>query len=199
MVFDRLQDSWSIEVPAAFAGKTEGLCGMADGDSSNDFWVAGYPSEIESFLEYWLVDPNCKTVEATASTQSQQQLCKSLFERSAFVEMSQVLDASEYIADCASYDIPDGDYISSDWAGCSVFAAFAEAASRAGKCVEWRSDNFCAYQGCSTIGAIYNACAPNIPKTCENFRAYHVLSKEHYKERCVCPDEKVCNKNKTNE
>lgn len=62
--YDNSADAWEITVPAKFSAKTEGLCGMADTDASNDLWVGGYsvPSTksdaVETFFNHWLVNPS---------------------------------------------------------------------------------------------------------------------------------------------
>lgn len=62
--YDNSADSWEITVPAKFSAKTEGLCGMADTDASNDLWVGGYSvpiaksDAVETFFNHWLVNPS---------------------------------------------------------------------------------------------------------------------------------------------
>lgn len=61
LLFDKNADSWEITLPAKFGAKTEGLCGMADGDATNDFWVGSYSisqaktDAVSTFFNHWLV------------------------------------------------------------------------------------------------------------------------------------------------
>ena len=62
--YNRDSDAWEIEIPVRYSGKTEGLCGMADGEKANDLWMAGYSipttksRAVETFFNHWLVNPN---------------------------------------------------------------------------------------------------------------------------------------------
>jgi len=192
IVFDHTFDTWSIHIPSSFAGKTEGLCGMADGDSENDFWIGGHSTTLDNFFAYWLVTPGCTEINAEVSAEVQiqsRQLCSDLFSKSAFADMASVVDINEYVETCAGIVPPEGK-ITSDWPGCSVFAAFASAASRAGKCVDWRTDDLCSYGKCST-GASYSACGPSTPKTCDNYKTYQAISVGYGVEGCNCDAGKV--------
>ena len=66
VVFDHASDTWDIHVPAKYSGKTEGLCGLADGEISNDLWIGTYAvasvsakvavsaNIIGTFFNHWL-------------------------------------------------------------------------------------------------------------------------------------------------
>ena len=165
---------------------------MADGDSENDFWIGGHSTTLDNFFAYWLVTPGCTEINAEVSAEVQiqsRQLCSDLFSKSAFADMASVVDINEYVETCAGIVPPEGK-ITSDWPGCSVFAAFASAASRAGKCVDWRTDDLCSYGKCST-GASYSACGPSTPKTCDNYKTYQAISVGYGVEGCNCDAGKV--------
>merc|ERR1712096_487730 len=66
LTFNLIVDSWIIDVPAKFAGKTEGLCGMADGEANNDFSVGGNPTDLSDFFKYWALNPLCVDIHAQA-------------------------------------------------------------------------------------------------------------------------------------
>ena len=222
VVFDQISDTWAVHVPAKFSGKTEGLCGLADGEISNDLWIGTYAvasvsagasvsaDVVGSFFNHWLanshglaaIDASCLT-DATSGTgliagggnALARTFCSKLFTGDAFTQLAGLVDTNEYIDTCvratASLPIPHADAIvSSDWPGCSVFAAYAEAGARLGKCVDWRSSTFCAYSGC-TGNCAYQACGPSIQKTCDNFKIYDSLSVTYNSEGCFCAEGKV--------
>jgi len=184
VVFDHAFDTWSVHVPAAFAGKTEGLCGMADGDCDNDFWAGGYPCGLDEFFNHWLLTPECAQVSVSATAESTA-YCTGLFSKGPLAEMASVVDKSEYMDTCALVVPPSGKMSGE---GCSVFAAFASAAARAGKCVDWRSDDFCSYGACTIAGASYSACGPSVVKTCGNYKTYATVNAGHQAEGCFCND-----------
>jgi len=197
---DYVSDTWSVHVPAKFSGKTEGLCGLADGEISNDLWVGTYAvasvsasasvsaDTIGSFFNHWLVNNGASanalaTIDATCLADASvgteliagggsalaRTFCTKIFSGDVFAELSSLVDTSEYIDTCvratAGLPIPRADAtISSTWPGCSVFAAYAEAGARQGKCVDWRSDSFCSYSSC-TGDCTYKACGPSIQTT----------------------------------
>lgn len=191
VVFDLLFDTWSLEVPAKYAGKTEGLCGMADGDKSNDFWVGEHPAELDDFFKYWSIDSSCDVITQSQVTSESRATCEGIFAKAAFVEMSSAVDMSEYVETCANFALPPSGAIGSDWPGCSVLAAFAESASRAGKCVEWRSEDLCAYGKCAVAGSSYSSCGPSVVQTCDNYKTYQTINVNYHTEGCFCPSGKV--------
>ena len=223
VVYDYVSDTWEVQVPAKFSGKTEGLCGLADGEISNDLWVGTYAvasvsasasvsaDVVGSFFNHWLVTNGASVnalgclTDATAGTgliagggsALARTFCTKLFSGDIFAELSNLVDTSEYIDTCvrttAGLPIPRADaVISSTWPGCSVFAAYAEAGARLGKCIDWRSESFCAYSGC-TGDCTYQACGPSIQKTCDNFKTYDSLNVVFNNEGCFCADGKVSN------
>ena len=227
MVFDYVSDTWAVHVPAKYSGKTEGLCGLADGEISNDLWVGSYAIAsvsagasvstdiIGSFFNHWLVNNQAganglATVDSVCLTDASagtgliagggsalaRIFCSKLFAGDIFAELAGLLDTTEYIDTCvrATAGLPNlraGATIASDWPGCSVFAAYAEAGARLGKCIDWRSESFCAYSGCAGNGCQYQACGPSIQKTCDNFKTYESLNVLFNTEGCFCSDGKV--------
>jgi len=225
-VFDKVSDTWSVTVPAKFAGKTQGLCGLADGDMSNDLWVGSYAvapvsatstasgDDLASFFNHWLVDdtgaaggladssPSCLSdalPDAALIAGAGSALVRSTCERyfgSKFADLTGVVDPSEYIDTCVRTiaDLPvlkPDAALSASWPGCSVFAAYVSAASRVGKCIEWRTADFCPYSGCSA-DFVYNGCGPSVMKTCDNYKTYNVIDHVFNTEGCFCVDGKVC-------
>uniref|UniRef100_F6TIX8 CTCK domain-containing protein n=1 Tax=Ciona intestinalis TaxID=7719 RepID=F6TIX8_CIOIN len=230
VVFDQASDAWSIHVPAKFSGQTEGLCGLADGEISNDLWMGSYSvasvstsgsassEDVGTFFNHWL-DKNIAAGsqvgangEAGVSSCLSDALpetgliagggsalvrsyCEHVFALPTFSSLSSFVDAGEYVDTCvrATAGLPVmkiGVAVSGDWPGCSVFAAYASAAARAGKCIEWRTPEFCAYSGCSS-GSEYIGCGSSVTKTCDNFKTFDGLPVTYDTEGCFCSSGKV--------
>lgn len=218
VVYDHASDTWSVEVPAKYSGKTEGLCGLADGEISNDLWIGSYAvasvsakasvstDVIGTFVNHWLaknsgsseclVDAATETgLIAGGGSALARTFCSNLFASETFAELTSVVDPSEYIDTCvrATAGLPvlhAGASVSSNWPGCSVLSAYAEAGARLGKCISWRTDDFCPYS-CTGQGCVYEACGPSIQKTCENFKTYESLKVSFNAEGCFCSEGKV--------
>ncbi|XP_078495661.1 uncharacterized protein LOC445660 [Ciona intestinalis] len=230
VVFDQASDAWSIHVPAKFSGQTEGLCGLADGEISNDLWMGSYSvasvstsvsassQDVGTFFNHWL-DKNIAggsqvgaNGEAGVSSCLSDALpetgliagggsalvrsyCEHVFALPTFSSLSSFVDAGEYVDTCvrATAGLPVmkiGVAVSGEWPGCSVFAAYASAAARAGKCIEWRTSDFCAYSGCSS-GSEYIGCGSSVTKTCDNFKTFDGLPVTYNTEGCFCSSGKV--------
>ena len=233
MVFDHASDTWAVHVPAKFSGKTEGLCGLADGNIRNDLWIGSYAvasvsaavkadaDSIATFFNHWLASESTSTDLVVGSAEEKSGLpsclkdalpetgliagdgsalvrtyCSQLFTTGKFAEVTDVVDSTEYIDTCvrATAGLPVlqvGSPVSADWPGCSVCAAYASAAARAGKCIEWRSENFCAYPGTRIPGSEYHACGVDVQKSCENFKTYAAIKVNFNTEGYFCGEEKV--------
>uniref|UniRef100_H2Y887 von Willebrand factor n=1 Tax=Ciona savignyi TaxID=51511 RepID=H2Y887_CIOSA len=230
VVFDQASDTWSIHVPAKFSGQTEGLCGLADSEISNDLWMGSYAvasvsstatansEDIGAFFNHWLATDSDVGISAGVNGEAVTSACLSdalpetgliagggsslvrsycdqLFASSVFSPLASVVDPSEYVDTCvrAIAGLPVmkiGVAVSADWPGCSVFAAYASAAARVGKCIEWRNNDFCPYSGCGA-GNVYMGCGTSIVKTCDNFKTFNGLSVTYDTEGCFCTGGKV--------
>jgi len=195
LTFNLIVDSWIIDVPAKFAGKTEGLCGMADGEANNDFSVGGNPTDLSDFFKYWALNPLCVDIHAQASAASLAK-CTKYFEKMPTESSASAIDNSEFIDACSRYIWPKGNNVPLSWPGCSVFSAFANKAAKSGTCTNWRSEKFCSYTNKCRFGTTFSACGPNVPKTCENYKTYSTLNVAYDTEGCYCDAEKVLSNGK---
>ena len=220
VIYDHASDTWTVQVPAKYSGKTEGLCGLADGEISNDLWVGTYAvvsvsadagvsaNVIGTFFNHWLVNSGSSaTAECLADAAETgliagggndlaRTFCSNIFASETFAKLASLVDPTEYIDTCVRATsglslLHAGGVIASDWPGCSVFSAYAEAGARLGKCISWRKESFCAYSGCSGDGCQYQACGPSIQKTCDNFKSYESLNIAFNTEGCFCSKGKV--------
>ncbi|XP_077966609.1 von Willebrand factor-like [Styela clava] len=197
--YDLNADAWEIIVPTKFAAKTEGLCGMADGDISNDLWVGGYAiaqtkkDAIETFFNHWLIDVNADTscfvdaiIDVDISMFSVKSFCAEIFS-STFPNC--LVDKTEYLETCtkksAGMATPAG-IVPASWPGCSALSAYAADCARTGTCAHWRRDDLCPYSVCGAMGAQYSACGPSVVKTCTNYKFYSGLKISHNVEGCFC-------------
>ena len=93
LTFNLIVDSWTIDVPAKFVGKTEGLCGLADGEASNDFNIGGNPTELGNFFKDWALNPVCVDIHAQASAESRVK-CTKHFEKLSSESFDSAIDNS---------------------------------------------------------------------------------------------------------
>jgi hypothetical protein len=222
VIFDRSSDTWSVSVPSRFSGKTEGLCGLADGEVSNDLWVGSYAvttvstgvcanaTDMEVFFNHYLDADASAGVSCLAGADISAEValssddtrviiarafCAKLFKAKMFGELADVVDQKEYLEDCVrvSYNSPVRVYsnkITSNWPGCSVFASYAKACGRAGKCISWRTEDFCPFTGCGA-DMQYEACGASVCKSCSNYKTYEGLNVDYNTEGCFCTAGKV--------
>ncbi|XP_044000067.1 intestinal mucin-like protein [Gambusia affinis] len=199
--------SFSIDLPySLFGGNTEGQCGTCDNSQAND--CRSPNGQIESCSEsagLWTVpgtscvSPSLPSVTATAqplTSSSQhpnpttQPTCKpaicELLMSSLFTPCHSFISPSPFVSSC-TYEICNGGNDT-----CSSLEAYAAECSKAGVCIDWRSDTNGLCEHRCPNNKVYMACGPLVEPTCNDrynkmFQADVTSSANYTQEGCFCP------------
>ncbi|PWA32799.1 hypothetical protein CCH79_00018027 [Gambusia affinis] len=199
--------SFSIDLPySLFGGNTEGQCGTCDNSQAND--CRSPNGQIESCSEsagLWTVpgtscvSPSVPSVTATAqplTSSSQhpnpttQPTCKpaicELLMSSLFTPCHSFISPSPFVSSC-TYEICNGGNDT-----CSSLEAYAAECSKAGVCIDWRSDTNGLCEHRCPNNKVYMACGPLVEPTCNDrynkmFQADVTSSANYTQEGCFCP------------
>ncbi|KAM9301713.1 otogelin [Gastrophryne carolinensis] len=182
-----------IESNSSSKASAMGLCGLCDGNATNDFILPNgrvlTPSdEAAEFLESWQIpytagyegkerhrDGNCSVVD-----------CSPCFH----------LILSPTFSGCHPYVSPeafcelwaqDTDYTQDP---CKALTAYAAMCHKFSICMDWRSPDFCPFQCPESL--VYEPCLPvcDVPRSCQNneLDLYDSESCSALTEGCVCPE-----------
>ncbi|XP_072237255.1 otogelin [Leuresthes tenuis] len=183
MVIDT--DSSSSKLP------TIGLCGLCDGDPTNDLTLAngttlGVSEDPALFIDSWQVPnttsyiSNSRRRELNCST-SDCSSCLAMLENHVFTPCHAFVPPSTY---CEVW-VRDSEYVNNQ---CVALAAYVASCHKFNICIEWRSPDYCPFVCPDTLR--YQACLPACTsQSCPN----HDFDSDPDQcsgltEGCVCPE-----------
>ncbi|XP_077309598.1 otogelin [Lithobates pipiens] len=170
-----------------------GLCGLCDGNTTNDLILPNgrllTPSDdSDEFLDSWQVpytlkyvgkerrqDGNCSSVDCSP--------CFQMIVNQTFSSCHPYVSPEEFCELWAQ----DAEYIRDP---CKALTAYAAMCHKFNVCIQWRNPNFCPFQCPPSL--VYRACLAvcDVPRTCQNneidlddSEACSALT-----EACVCPE-----------
>ncbi|KAJ1178594.1 hypothetical protein NDU88_003839 [Pleurodeles waltl] len=171
-----------VMLEASFMGFVCGLCGDFDGRASNDFTTLGQSleSNAQNFGNSWKVFNSCPNAVMSSPCSSNpyrevwaQRYC-SIIRSNVFQACHVMVNPVQYYDSCVS------DSCSCDSGGdcecfCTAVAAYAQACSEVGLCVDWRTPEICPmfcdyYNPEGECSWHYKPCGFPCLKTCKNPR-----------------------------
>lgn len=140
----------TVDVPASYRGKTEGLCGTFTDNDGDDFMTPENDHELTvlSFVEKWRYEENCDLLAETHHVLSPCEanieysekahiLCEQLV--TIFGDGIHVVNVDEYFENCM-YDVCACKDTNIEKCTCPIFAAYAAELARHDIFIDWRSE-----------------------------------------------------------
>ncbi|XP_078538899.1 mucin-5B-like [Lissotriton helveticus] len=171
-----------VKLEASFMGIVCGLCGNFDGSASNDFTTLGQSleSNAQNFGNSWKVLNSCPNT-VVSSPCSSNPYREVWAQRYCSIIRSDIFQACHVMVNPVPYyDLCVSDSCSCDSGGdcecfCTAVAAYAEACSQVGLCVDWRTPDICPtfcdyYNPEGECSWHYKPCGSPCLKTCTNPR-----------------------------
>ncbi|KAM7177636.1 otogelin-like protein [Macrochelys suwanniensis] len=167
--------------------KTEGLCGVCNGDPVDDFKMQNRTiitnmEEIEAFIKSWEIE---KSVDVATRrpvrncTEDNCTYCMELLNRRVFVPCHKKVSPQDF---CEKMWINNTYFWNYE---CDALSAYVALCNKHNICIKWRSPDYCSL-GCPD-GKEYQPCVqPCAAKTCLNKWFYEESPCSYLREDCVC-------------
>ncbi|KFW82285.1 Otogelin-like, partial [Manacus vitellinus] len=167
--------------------KTEGLCGVCNGDPSDDLKMQNMSiitnmEEIEMFIKSWEIE---KSLEVTTRrpvrncTEDNCTYCMELLNRSIFIPCHKKVSPQEF---CEKMWINSTYFWNYE---CDALSAYVALCNKHNICIKWRTTDYCSLS--CPEGKEYQPCVqPCEAKTCLNKWFYEDSPCSYLREDCVC-------------
>ncbi|XP_063303217.1 otogelin-like protein [Pelobates fuscus] len=167
--------------------KTEGLCGICNGDPSDDLkmqnrTIITNKEDIEAFIKSWEIE---KSVDVTTRrpvrncTEDNCTYCMELLNRKVFAPCHRKVAPQDF---CEKMWINNTYFLNYE---CDALSAYVALCSKHHICIRWRTKDYCSLT--CPEGKEYQACVqPCAAKTCLNKWYYEESHCSHLREDCVC-------------
>ncbi|NWV24748.1 OTOGL protein, partial [Origma solitaria] len=167
--------------------KTEGLCGVCNGDPSDDLkmqnaTVITNMEEIEMFIKSWEIE---KSLDVTTRrpvrncTEDNCTYCMELLNRGIFIPCHKKVSPQEF---CEKMWINRTYFWNYE---CDALSAYVALCNKHNICIKWRTPDYCSLS--CPEGKEYQPCVqPCEAKTCLNKWFYEDSPCSHLREDCVC-------------
>ncbi|XP_066406803.1 otogelin-like protein [Molothrus aeneus] len=167
--------------------KTEGLCGVCNGDPSDDLKMQNMTiitnmEEIEMFIKSWEIE---KSFDVTTRrpvrncTEDNCTYCMELLNRSIFIPCHKKVSPQEF---CEKMWINSTNFLNYE---CDALSAYVALCNKHNICIKWRTSNYCSLS--CPEGKEYQPCVqPCEAKTCLNKWFYEDSPCSYLREDCVC-------------
>ncbi|KAL9853940.1 otogelin-like protein [Geothlypis trichas] len=167
--------------------KTEGLCGVCNGDPSDDLKMQNMTiitniEEIEMFIKSWEIE---KSLDVTTRrpvrncTEDNCTYCMELLNRSIFIPCHKKVSPQQF---CEKMWINSTNFWNYE---CDALSAYVALCNKHNICIKWRTPNYCSLS--CPEGKEYQPCVqPCEAKTCLNKWFYEDSPCSYLREDCVC-------------
>ncbi|KAM9311608.1 otogelin-like protein [Gastrophryne carolinensis] len=167
--------------------KTEGLCGICNGDPSDDLkmqnrTIITNKEDIEAFIKSWEIE---KSVDVTTRrpvrncTEDNCTYCLELLNRKVFAPCHRKVSPQDF---CEKMWINNTYFLNYE---CDALSAYVALCSKHNICIRWRTKDYCSLT--CPEGKEYQACVqPCAAKTCVNKWYYEESPCSYLREDCVC-------------
>ncbi|XP_064277659.1 otogelin-like protein [Passer domesticus] len=167
--------------------KTEGLCGVCNGDPSDDLKMQNMTiitnmEEIEMFIKSWEIE---KSLDVTTRrpvrncTENNCTYCMELLNRSIFIPCHKKVSPQEF---CEKMWINSTNFWNYE---CDALSAYVALCNKHSICIKWRTSDYCSLS--CPEGKEYQPCVqPCEAKTCLNKWFYEDSPCSYLREDCVC-------------
>ncbi|KAM8971994.1 otogelin-like protein [Pelodytes ibericus] len=167
--------------------KTEGLCGICNGDPNDDFkmqnrTIITNKEDIEAFIKSWEIE---KSVDVTTRrpvrncTEDNCTYCMELLNKKVFAPCHKKVAPQDF---CEKMWINNTYFLNYE---CDALSAYVALCSKHNICIRWRTRDYCSLT--CPEGKEYQACVqPCAAKTCLNKWYYEESHCSHLREDCVC-------------
>ncbi|NWZ45301.1 OTOGL protein, partial [Brachypodius atriceps] len=167
--------------------KTEGLCGVCNGDPSDDLKMQNMTiitnmEEIEMFIKSWEIE---KSLEVTTRrpvrncNEDNCTYCMELLHRSIFIPCHKEVSPQEF---CEKMWINSTNFWNYE---CDALSAYVALCNKHNICIKWRTPDYCSLS--CPEGKEYQPCVqPCEAKTCLNKWSYEDSPCSYLREDCVC-------------
>ncbi|XP_053799519.1 otogelin-like protein [Vidua chalybeata] len=167
--------------------KTEGLCGVCNGDPSDDLKMQNMTiitnmEEIEMFIKSWEIE---KSLDVTTRrpvrncTEDNCTYCMELLKRSIFIPCHKKVSPQEFCEKMWINSINFWNY------ECDALSAYVALCNKHNICIKWRTPDYCSLS--CPEGKEYQPCVqPCEAKTCLNKWFYEDSACSYLREDCVC-------------
>ncbi|NXX87877.1 OTOGL protein, partial [Centropus bengalensis] len=167
--------------------KTEGLCGMCNGDPTDDLKMQNRTiiknlEEIEVFIKSWEIE---KSLDVTTRrpvkncTEDNCTYCMELLNRSTFIPCHRKVSPQEF---CEKMWINSTHFWNYE---CDALSAYVALCNKHNICIRWRTPDYCSLS--CPVGKEYEPCVqPCEAKTCLNKWFYEDSPCSYLREDCVC-------------
>ncbi|XP_056430430.1 otogelin-like protein isoform X1 [Hyla sarda] len=167
--------------------KTEGLCGICNGDPSDDLkmqnrTIITNKEDIEAFIKSWEIE---KSIDVTTRrplrncTEDNCTYCMELLNRKVFVPCHRKVSPQDF---CEKMWINSTYFLNYE---CDALSAYVALCSKHNICIRWRTQDYCSLP--CPEGKEYQACVqPCAAKTCLNKWYYEESPCSYLREDCVC-------------
>uniref|UniRef100_A0A8B9QV34 Otogelin-like protein n=1 Tax=Anas platyrhynchos TaxID=8839 RepID=A0A8B9QV34_ANAPL len=167
--------------------KTEGLCGVCNGDPSDDLKMQNRTiitnmEEIEMFIKSWAIE---KSHDVTTRrpvrncTEDNCTYCIELLNRSVFIPCHKKVSPQEF---CEKMWINSTHFWNYE---CDALSAYVALCNKHNICIKWRTSDYCSLS--CPEGKEYQPCVqPCEAKTCLNKWLYEDSPCSYLREDCVC-------------
>ncbi|KAM4748838.1 otogelin-like protein [Rhinophrynus dorsalis] len=167
--------------------KTEGLCGICNGDPSDDLkmqnrTIITNKEDIEAFIKSWEIE---KSIDVTTRrpmrncTEDNCTYCMELLNRKVFSPCHRKVSPQDF---CEKMWINNTYFLNYE---CDALSAYVALCSKHNICIRWRTRDYCSLT--CPEGKEYQACVqPCAAKTCLNKWYYEESPCSYLREDCVC-------------
>ncbi|XP_053319637.1 otogelin-like protein [Spea bombifrons] len=167
--------------------KTEGLCGICNGDPSDDLkmqnrTIITNKEDIEAFIKSWEIE---KSIDVTTRrpmrncTEDNCTYCMELLNRKVFAPCHRKVAPQDF---CEKMWINNTYFLNYE---CDALSAYVALCNKHNICIRWRTRDYCTLT--CPEGKEYQACVqPCAAKTCLNKWYYEESHCSHLREDCVC-------------
>uniref|UniRef100_A0A8C5PZ85 Otogelin like n=1 Tax=Leptobrachium leishanense TaxID=445787 RepID=A0A8C5PZ85_9ANUR len=167
--------------------KTEGLCGICNGDPSDDLkmqnrTIITNKEDIEAFIKSWEIE---KSIDVTTRrpvrncTEDNCTYCMELLNRKVFAPCHRKVAPQDF---CEKMWINNTYFLNYE---CDALSAYVALCNKHHICIRWRTKEYCSLT--CPEGKEYQACVqPCAAKTCLNKWYYEESHCSHLREDCVC-------------
>ncbi|XP_041873607.1 otogelin-like protein isoform X2 [Corvus kubaryi] len=167
--------------------KTEGLCGVCNGDPSDDLKMQNMTiitnmEEIEMFIKSWEIEKSLDVTTrrpARNCTEDNCSYCMELLNRSTFIPCHKKVSPQEF---CEKMWINSSNFWNYE---CDALSAYVALCNKHNICIKWRTPDYCSLN--CPEGKEYKPCVqPCEAKTCLNKWFYEDSPCSYLREDCVC-------------
>ncbi|NWU28455.1 OTOGL protein, partial [Dyaphorophyia castanea] len=179
--------------------KTEGLCGVCNGDPSDDLKMQNMTiitnmEEIEMFIKSWEIE---KSFDVTTRrpvrncTEDNCSYCMELLNRSIFIPCHKKVSPKEF---CEKMWINSTNFWNYE---CDALSAYVALCNKHNICIKWRTPDYCSLS--CPEGKEYQPCVqPCEAKTCLNKWFYEDSPCSYLREDCVCKNGTILHRTDSN-